>query len=369
MNLLYQFDLTIKNIDSQLSVFIDQSKNHHIKIFRQKESWGNTFDDAEELVDRLKMAVQNQYCMQLKIDMIDDESEIIIHIVHPAYKTSDKIQLLKCVQNDGMLESQLLKLTDVVKNVRKVYPIRRHMLGPKYIHYTLYSDINKTKQLIKDFLTKLDNYVQNPQNEQYMKDLFLMMSRIPNYYKITHIYQNTRPVPTDNQIIIDNIIMSFNNCSNPPKTNVQKSKNMFTVFTKKFQDPDIIGYMTVDHVHNDDVKRVDIHLPCTYVNVEARTDTNNIPLNKYFDSYYFLKLPAEMSIPPGMHVYEKCDKFMDKSAILALRDNGFHSGKTAYVEQNKLCLNFRHNLINNGIIDVSDHSLKDIFFGGTLIYD
>lgn len=393
MKFLHKYDLTIRNIDSQLAIFVTQPKTHYIKLTRQKVSWEKTLHDSEKLINRLTMAIQREQSMQVNINMTDDESEIIIDIFHPAYDTVEHVQLLKCASDEkmdfGMLELEVSKITDIIKNVRKVYPIYRHMLGPKYTHCDIFSNITKTKQLINDFIKfhehkNTNAYLPADQQEKIRTEktrLDTLMPVISEYYKINHVYQNTRPVVTDNQILMDglySIIYSRGECAY--KKGVEKKENMYTIFTKKFQDLDVIGFIEHEYFKSDInrctahdilIRRISIHLPVQLSNVLNRKE-HMLHLDKYFDSHHLLNLPGELMIMNGLYKFDgSITKKECKSALSYGCDY-----RPGYVHQNKLFPGFYPQYIENDMIRVDENiggnlsSMRcsnDIYFGGTLL--
>lgn len=174
------------------------------------------------------------------------------------------------------------------------------MLGPAVVHVDIFYDTQKTRKYLEDYCTtKLNNLSYVSVKIDLNPNLILIL---PEYYSIKHVYSETKPDETENQIVIDKTVMiDLANC------HVKREQNIYTIFTKRYQDPNIVGFIKVGPYHPIDggeyrtFWKIDIHLMYKINLKKLRGESNNpdiwidIPVSKYMDNGYLLTLPFSIS--------------------------------------------------------------------------
>lgn len=317
--LILKQDFTINKVDYQVIIFQDDETTHRVRCSKDLFTWEGVFTYYVKEIERLRLALQKQHSLKVVAEFSDGDHALKFVVTHPVYDTSDTFVLTKQLTNGTIENSLIVSRLEVVERLcERTYQIYKHMLGPAVTHIDIFNDIEQTRRYIEDYCTmKLTKANQtNQTNTDAKKDFnHRLIFILPEYYNIRRVYSKTRPVETENQIVINKTILvtlddTYGSNHEYERNRVIDEQNVYTIFTKRHQDPEVIGYINIKKDYRKymtnhpsqlhwDTWIVDIHLMYKYnvymVSKKVETNSNctkTIPFEDYLNNAYVLSLPS-----------------------------------------------------------------------------
>jgi hypothetical protein len=260
----------------------------------------NIFEDIDNSLELLKNSLRLKYGLTCNAKI--DNTNLILTPSHPMIKIKNEYMLKKCnpeFNTSILIENRLQQLE---KDQTTTYQITEDMLGP-CIDNTFRKTMsieNVTNAINKALEVQNSPNVAN--NWAYVYTIDGLCHDIRDFYDITHIYQEERPVITANQIIFNRIIKLLDSSvvtHNYPM-NVWKLNNGYTIFTRKY-NTNIIGFIekTSDELIIELGHLTMINYVKSCPNIKTKTVNNQqisyISKNDYFKYCYLLKLPFKIA--------------------------------------------------------------------------
>lgn len=389
--LILSQDITINKADHRINIFQIDDTTFRVKCSRELHTWMVDVTYREREINRLVLALQKKNTLKIESEFIDGDNGLKFVVTHPDFDSQDEF-ILKKQQTDDKIECSLIssRLSVVEQLCERRYPIYRHMLGPAIVPYDIFNDIEKTRKMLEYYCYPKPIVQQNGQNQQTQNTDHPLgnVKDILNYYTIRRVHSKTRPVETENQIVINRSIVINDNISrfasgsminiarnSSDDIYVSDENDIYTIFTKRYQDPDIVGYIDIKRdywkMKENKIKSfnpakiliVDIHLLHRYnihvVSKNARFNTDakkEVPLNDFLEKGYILELPS--FIVDGIYyTYQNFPHYVDLSSY-----------NRCIVKQSKLYPYEKENMFaqDDGMISLNFYMMKKIASDETL---
>lgn len=329
MPIIFKQSITIETNDYQISISTNtDNENYILRCCGDGDVWQSLVECNKQL-ERLKNGLLKQQSMSITTFFTKDRKQLTIKPVHSLFDIADTyvLHLTEKTNIDKVEMFDIVhRLTEMEKNNLVVYPIKKDILGPSVMHKDIFSNIDRFRKLVEDYTIYYmrDKNLSTPTEKKYEnQDIKILFCReIHNYYNITIVHQKTKPVPTENQFVISMLIhistLEHDIPGNPINTvnskyiDVIYVQDVYTIFTKKFQDSNTVGFINrkIEHKESHRIQMIDIHIPCILdlkigcpnIKVINPTQSNKIigcSWKDFYKYFYFLELPFD--IPDGIY--------------------------------------------------------------------
>lgn len=323
---MFSQNVTINGFDYSLTVLKCAFDSYKIIITDGDKSWNGSFENNNNELDRLKSALREKDGMKYSISMIDD-SLIKINVKHSLFTVSDEYELNIQIVDD--ISSQLNILTNKMKLIDSVqppttYPITLSMLGKgSKIGNCGLTNIKTLKRYLDFYISKIQFDQNNdvgetqlnlkvnkisPTNTTGNYPENIVIDDIQKYYKISYVYAEEKPVPTENSIVLDNLVIINEQIK---CVKVTLASNTYTIITKRYQTDDhVVGLITktkniiiFEFCTDDDGSGKITHTITPLTGNKSSITKHNrdcivIPLNEFFEQY-IIALPFH--VPDGLY--------------------------------------------------------------------
>jgi hypothetical protein len=295
MSHLYKQSITIDSIDYIVIIDLNTASVldnvYYLVVIGEGREYKTEFSNIDKSLDRLQNGLRLKSGIVYSGAIINDT--LVLTLSHPFIKMDDKY-VCKLVNKDVSLTTIIdTRLKQLEDDSWKIYVITEEMLGPCM-------SVNKSMILTPTKLDEILHKVTTSSTEKELNEIWYELHKyvddLSKLYHIKYVYSAEKPVITENQVIVNNILR--HDKSGSKKIVVE---NSYTIYSKK-HNTNILGFIK-KHKNLIEIsflnrELVNFSFASRCPNVSTYQKDNHVyykcSKTEYFKSCYFIKLPFDV---------------------------------------------------------------------------
>lgn len=357
MHTIYKQKITISNMDYDFVIIHVQDDQYRLMLNNIDNTWFVDVIDKDKLLDRLKSALRNEYSMNYEIRIDGNNNSIVMELTHQMYIMNDmfifKLSDDKTHKDVG-LSNLNIKINEIEKSssLYKCYPVYKDSIGPCVKYDTSNMTIDHIRTKLEYFIGKeISKLVDKDKDDSDFIKYYLQ-----KYYDIRRVVDKFTPIPSKNEFIMKGNV-------DIDKYQVYPLKNVYTIFTKKFQNPDVVGYVSVGKSGDSNTTKIDLHV--TFHDMKLSNGCPDVKIvdstyekcteEDYYKYFYLFKLPIK--VIDGIYTSRYCDVTRYITDHYLVKDNKVYMYNDYRAKMGEDMFHLKHCETN----DPSKHLLGDFF--------